>query len=125
MAWGSKTQRSMALSSSEAKWVPLSKAVKDIIFIIQLLKMMKIKVKFPVIVRVDNTEAIFMGKNVTKSLQTKHVDSCTKYVCEYVEDEIMKIVFIWSEDNTSDIMMKNIQGNLCNEHSSQLVVARP
>ena len=84
MAWRSKAQRSVTLSRSKTEWVNLSKAVKDIIFIIQLLQMMKVKVRFPVIVRVDNTGAIFMGKNVTMSLQTKHVDIHTKYVHEYV-----------------------------------------
>ena len=58
----------------------LSEAGKDIIFILQLLKMMEIKVKFPVIVCVDNAWAIIVGKNVTTSSQTKHVDICTKYV---------------------------------------------
>ncbi len=78
VAWRYKAQRSVALSSSEAEWVALSEAVKDIIFIIKLLKMMQIKFRFSVIVRVDNTGAIFMGKNVTTSLQTKHIDIFAK-----------------------------------------------
>ncbi len=74
---------------------------------------------------IDNTEAIFMGKNVTMSSRTKHVDICTKYVREYVQDGIIKIIFIKSEYNTSDIMTKNIHGNLYDNYSSQLVNTRP
>ncbi len=85
---------------------------------IQLLMMMQVKVKFLLIISVNNTGAIFMGKNVTTSLQTKQVDICTKYVHEYVEDGISKIIFVRSEDNTSDIITKNIQGDLCDKHSS-------
>ncbi len=113
------------ISSSEAEWVAVSKAVKDIIFIIKLLMIMQVKVKFLVIVRINNTGAIFMGKNVTMSSQTKHVNICTKYVCEYVKDGIVKRIFVRSKDNTSDIMTKNIHGNLYDKHSSQLVAARP
>ena len=112
------------LSSSESEWVAPNEAVNEIIFIIQLLKMMQIKVRFPVIVHVENTGAIFMGQNVTTSLQTKRGDICTKYVHEYVEDGIMKIIFVMSEDNTSDIMTKNIHGDLYDK-PSQIVAARP
>ena len=91
-------------------------------FVIQLLEEgMKIKVQLPVIVRVDNTGTIFMGKNVTTSSRTKHVDIRTKYVREYQEDNIAKIVFVRSDENTSDIMTKNVQGDLYDKHSSELV----
>ncbi len=45
--------------------------------------MIRIEVKLPVIVHVNNTGAIFMGKNVMMSSQTKHVDIHTKYVHAY------------------------------------------
>ncbi len=66
-----------------------------------------------------------MGKNMTTSLSIKHIDICTKYVCEYVEDGNVKTIFVRSEDNTSDIMTENIQGDLNEKRSSQLVAARP
>ncbi len=77
-----------------------------------------------VMVHVDNTGVIFMGKNMTMSLRTKYVDICTKYVNEYVEDGIVKRICFRSEDNTSDIMTENINEDLCDKHSNQLVAAR-
>ncbi len=124
MAWKSKSQRSVTLSSSKTEWSTFSEAFEDIIFILKLLKMIKIKVSFPIIVRVNNTGAIFMGENLPTSLQTNHVDISTKYVCEYVEDGIEKIIFVRPEDNTYETMTKNIHGNLYDKHSSQLIVAR-
>ena len=121
IAWRSKAQQSVTLSSSEAEWVALSETTKEIMFIINLLENMKIKVKLPVIVRVDNTGAIFMGSNVTTTSRTKHVDIRTKYVREYIEASILKIIFVRSEDNTSDIMTKNFQGDLQDKHSKELV----
>ena len=42
------------LLSSEAEWVALSEAVEEVMFMAQLLGNMKISVKFPVKVRLDN-----------------------------------------------------------------------
>ena len=99
--------------------------MKEIIFVLQPLGAMKIKVELPVIVRVDNIGAIFMGTNVTTTSRTKHVDIRTKYVREYQEDEIVKIIFVKSADNTSDIMTKNIQSDLFDKHALQLVMQKP
>ena len=43
----------MSLLSSNAEYVALSEAVKEVMLIIQLLGFMKISVKNPVMVRVD------------------------------------------------------------------------
>ena len=90
-------------------------------FVLQLLESMKIKVKLPVTVRVDNVGAIFMSKNISTSNRTKHVDIRTKYVNEYVEDGIIKIIFVQSSDNDSDIMTKNVSGDLLDKHADKLI----
>jgi len=114
-------QRSVTLSSSEAEWVVLSEAVKEIMFVLQLLESMKIKVKLP-ITQVDNVGAIFMSKNISTSNRTKHVDICTKFVNEYVEDGIIKIIFVQSNNNDSDIMTKNVNGDLLDKHARKLLM---
>ena len=124
ICWRSKAQRSVTLSSTEAEWVALSEAVKEVIFLIQLCNSMKIKIQLPVEVRVDNVGAIFMSKNVTTTSRTKHVDIRSKYVREYAEDGIIKIVFVKSEDNDSDIMTKNCQSDLHSKHSMKLITEK-
>ncbi len=59
---------------SEAKYVALSKAAKEVNFMAQVMMSMGIPVKLPIIVHVDNVGAIFMSENVTTSQRTKHVD---------------------------------------------------
>ena len=87
---------------------------------------MKIKGQLPVIVQVDNTGSIFMGRNITTttSSRTKHVDVMKKYVCEYQEDSVVKIIFVRSDENTGGTMTKNIQGDLYGKHSSELVTPK-
>ena len=52
---------------------------------------------------------------------TKHVDIRMKYVNEYVEDGIIKIIFVQSGDNDSDIMTKNVNGDLLDKHAGKLI----
>ena len=59
ICWRSKAQRAVTLSSSEAEWFALSEAVKEIVFVLQLLESIHIKAKIPIIVKVDNVGAIF------------------------------------------------------------------
>ncbi len=84
--WRSKAQGSVALSSTGAMFYALSKATREIKFIVQVLISMGIPVKLPVIVRVDDVRAMFMSKNVLTSLRTKHVDTRYHFVREFVEE---------------------------------------
>ena len=61
VSWRSKTERKVTLSSLEAEWVALSKAVEDVRFMIRLLRSMKILVKLPMIVHMGNVGTIFMA----------------------------------------------------------------
>ena len=49
----------MTLFSQEAKWVALLEALKEVMFVIQLLRSIKFLVKLPVMVRVNNVGVIF------------------------------------------------------------------
>ena len=99
----------------------LSEATKEIIFVLQLLESMKIKVALPIVVNVDNIGAVFMWKNNSTSSQSKHIDVRMKYVNEYAEDGMLKIVFVKTEENDADILTKNLGGDLHEEHSKKLV----
>lgn len=113
-------------SSNKAEWFALSEAVKEIVFVLQLLESINIKVKLPVIVRIDNVSAIFMSKNITTTSPSKHIDICTKYVNEYVEDGVLKlkIIFIKSQDNDSDIMTKTLIGEFYDRYSKKLIARK-
>ena len=93
-------------------------------FVLQLLQSMHIKVKLPIIVHVDNVGATFMSNNVTTSGCTKHVDIYYKFVTEYVEVGIIKIIFVKSSDNYSDIMTKNLRSDIHSKHAGKMVSAR-
>ena len=72
--WQSKSQQSMTLLRSEAKWVALLEAVKEVMFMIQILESMRVSVKPPFMVRDDNVGAISMTGNVIATSCPKHKD---------------------------------------------------
>jgi Reverse transcriptase (RNA-dependent DNA polymerase) len=109
--WKSKLQRTVALSSSEAEYYALSESAKDIRFIYQILSSIGIKVTLPIIVHVDNVGAIFMSENVSATSRTKHVDIRYHYVREFIESGFIKIIFVKSGENKSDMFTKNISSN--------------
>ena len=106
---------------SEVECVAFSDGVKEVMLVVQLLGSMKILVKYPVMISVDNVEAILMATNITTTPYTKHVDIRYKYVNEYVEDRIVKIIFVKYADNDSDIITKNLSAELHEKQSKKMV----
>ena len=75
-------------------------------FVLNICKSISINIKLPVMVRVENVRPIFMSHKVTTTSGTRYVDIRTKFVKEYQEDGKIKIIFVQSEENESDIMTK-------------------
>ena len=82
---------------------------------------MKISVKYSVMVKVDNLGAIFMASNITTTSHTMQVDISYKYINEYVEQRVVKIIFVMSADNDSDILPKNLSAEPHEKHSKKMV----
>ena len=122
ITWRSKQQRSVALSSSEAEYVSLSEAAKEIKFVYQIMMSMGLKVRTPIVVRVDNVGAIFMAENVSTSARTRHVDIRYAYVREFVEEGFLKILFVKTKENLSDGFTKNVSADIYEAHAPHHVI---
>ena len=116
ISWKSKAQNSITLSSSLAELIALSEATKEIKFIYELLKSMEVKVKLPIVCRVDNVGAIFMAENVTATPKSKHIDTRAKFVTQFIADGFLKVIFVKTNDNTSDIFTKNVSSKIHEKH---------
>ena len=121
VSWRSKAQRSVTLSSSEAEYVALSEAAKEVKFIYMVLHAMGFEVKLPITVRVDNIGAIFMAENVTTSNRTKHVDTRFRFVNEFVKDKFIDVIFVKTKDNTADIFTKNTSSEISEGHHKRML----
>ena len=108
VSWKSVGQKSVTLSSTEAECVAISEVTAEILLIKQVLEFLEQNIAYPIIVNVDNIGAIYLAKNATTSKRTKHVDIRYHFVRECIEDGIIKIIFVKSADNDSDVMTKNL-----------------
>ena len=124
ISWKSKGMKSVTLSSSEAEFVALSEAAKEIKFVYQVLLSMGVRVETPIVVRVDNIGAIFMAENVAVSQRTKHIDVRYRFVQEFVMDGFLKIIFVRTAENDADIFTKNLSGDLHEKHREKMVVMK-
>jgi ribosomal protein L24 len=103
----SKGQQGVVLSATEAEYVAVSEATREIKFIIQVLDSLKLQVEYPITVHMDNVGAIFLANDRTTNKRTKHIDIRHHFVREFIEDVIVKIIFVKSKDNNADVFTKN------------------
>jgi hypothetical protein len=122
--WHSKAQGSVALSSTEAEFYALSESAKEIKFIVQVLISRGIPVKISIIVQADNVGAIFISENVSASSRTKHLDTSYHFVREFVEEGLVKIIFVRSEDKVSDLFTNNTPSNIHEKHTAEFIAQK-
>ena len=125
ISWRSKSGRSVTLSSTEAEYVAISELAKEVIFVKQLLESIGIELEYPIIIEVDNVGAIYLAYNPSLSQRTKHMDCRMHYVREFCEDGILKVIFVSSEDNDSDICTKNTMQKTFEKHSDKVLEEVP
>jgi hypothetical protein len=124
VGWRSKSQHCISLSSSEAEMYALTEAIKEVPFLVQLLLFIGVKVKLPMQVKVDNMGAIHMSENTTPSARTRHADIRQKFTADLQDKGLIKVDFVKSEDNTSDILTKNVSVDLFKYHTQHLIVEK-
>jgi predicted RNA-binding protein with RPS1 domain len=117
-------QRSVTLSPSEAEYVVISEVCAEVMFVKQILEFLKVKVELQIQVMVDNVGAIYLTDNQSVSQRTRHIDIRYHFVREYVEDGIVKINFVQSEENDADIFTKNLGSELFKKHASKFIKER-
>ena len=116
IAWRSKGQKSVSLSSTEAEYVAISEVAMEILYVAGILQFLGVPLTYPITVNVDNIGAVYLSKNATTGSRTKHIDTRYHFVREYIEDGIVKVQFVRSEDNHADIFTKNLNTETFGRH---------
>ena len=124
VAWKSRSQKNVTLSSSEAEYVAVSEVCTEIMFIKMILTFLNVEVQLPIKVHCDNVGAIFLSYNPKTSARTKHIDIKYHHVREHVVDGIVMIEFVKSEENDADIFTKNTNKETHERHSGKMMKQR-
>ena len=121
VSWKSRAMRTHALSSTEAEYIAMSELCCEILFVRQILEFLGFEIEYPIIVHCDNVGAIFLASNAKVSNRTKHIDLKTHFVREYIDKGVVKIVFIRSAENDSDIWTKNVGEGIFTRHTDKFM----
>jgi hypothetical protein len=72
-------------------------------------------------VKTDNIGAIFMSENALTAFCTQHVNTHYHFVQEFIEDGFIKIEFVRSAENDSDLLTKNVNQELYEKHTKKFL----
>ena len=115
ISWKSRGQESVSLSSTEAEYVAMSEVSMEVIFIKYVLLFLGVNLEFPIVILCNNVGAIYLANNAKTSGCTKHIDTQYQYVREFIEDGIVKVIFVRLGDNQTDPFTKNVSDQLYQE----------
>ena len=108
ITWNSKKQSCVALSTTEAEYIALSKASQESIWLQQILIDKGEKQSNVIIIHEDNQSTIAMMKNPQFHGQAKHIDMKYHYARELAKEDKIELRYCLTEDMIADIMTKGI-----------------
>jgi hypothetical protein len=106
VAWMSKKQPTIALSSTEAGYMGLLQAVKQLIWTQRFLWELGREAKNDTIVYKENQVAIVLGYNPEFHARTKHIDIQYHFIRECIENERLTLEYCATEDLIADGLTK-------------------
>ncbi|CAM9816285.1 unnamed protein product [Chrysoparadoxa australica] len=106
VSWKSKLQPSVSLSSSEAEYRALSECGAEVTHLHQVGLDIGLRLEQTPIFE-DNTGAISLTEKWSSGTRTKHVDVRYHHAREMVEEKVVDVRYIKSEEHPADILTKN------------------
>ena len=106
VSWGSKKQKTVALSSCEAEIVAASEAGKDAVHLSRLSTELGLHDGSPIDLHMDNKSGIDVAYNPEHHGRMKHVDRRHFFVRELVEDHRIRVPFVSTVNNIADFFTK-------------------
>jgi hypothetical protein len=106
IAWATRKQRTVALSSTESEYMALTESLQHAIWTAQILKNLDFGFDLPLSIHCDSKGARDLAKNNTFHKLSKHIDIRYHYIREKIEDEFVVLDEVKSADNVADILTK-------------------
>ena len=100
--WQSKKQTTVATSSTHAEYVALAASIREILWLRQFLKDLGIESREPTPIFEDNVGCILMTENNGTTRLSKHIDVQYHFNHEAVENGIVELVNVPTEDQLAD-----------------------
>lgn len=105
ISWGSERQKSVSLSTTESEYVAGSQTVKEMIWIVQLLRNLGRNIGKPLL-NMDNQSALKLIRNPEFHKRTKHIDVRYHFIRERYEDGFFDLKYVNTHEQLADIFTK-------------------
>jgi hypothetical protein len=106
VAWSSKRQAAVALSTVEAEYVAMSRCAQQMVWMQSWLDEAEVEHKLPGLIEGDNRGAIALTKNTKDHGKVKHIDIRHHYIRELIQSGAISMEQVASADNLADIFTK-------------------
>ena len=112
----SATQKFVTLSVTEAETAAGVMVTQDMMYAYRVLLLLGLKVKTPMILKMDNKGAVDLANNWSVGGRTRHVDVRNYFLRELKDQGLLLIKHIPGYQNDADIFTKNVPVALLNAH---------
>jgi hypothetical protein len=109
--------RMVALSVTEAELFAAVMTVQDMLFIMRIVESMGLLVELPMLLEIDNKGAKDLVNNWSAGGRLRHIEVKQFFLRELKEQGLIVVKWLASEDNTSDMMTKNLGGQTFMHHT--------
>ena len=114
--WGSKKQRMIALSSTEAEYMALTLCLQTGLWLRSSLLQLSLPFELPIGIAGNNKGSISLASNSSHHSRSKHIDIKYHFIREHVDAGTFLISWILTASNVADIFTKPLRHNLHEVH---------
>lgn len=119
IAWNTKRQSVVALSTTEAEFIAAANAIKEMIWLNRLKREVLCENKQKPKLLMDNQSAIRLLKNPEFNKRSKHIDIKYHFAREKYQKNLFDLEYVKSSDQEADVFTKPLPReqfwNLCNK----------
>ena len=109
VSWISKKQISVSLSTAEAEYIVAGSYCTQLLWMKKLLHDYGIP-QDTMYVFCDNTNTINLSKNLIQHSKSKHIEINYHFIQDLVEDKVVRLKFIHTDNQNADIFTKPLDG---------------
>jgi hypothetical protein len=120
VSWKAKKQMTVSRSSSEAEYRALSTATCELIWLLYLMKDLNVTCSKPPIIYCDSQSAIHIASNPVFHERTKHLEIDCHLVREKIQQGILRLLPISTDDQLADCLTKALAAPKFNNFISKL-----
>ena len=125
ISWCARKQQCVALSSTEAEYIALSEACRELLWIRKLMEDVGEKNEDPIIVREDNQSCISMLRSEGGTRRSKHIDTRYNFVQELVKTGVIDVQYCPTQSMIADCLTKPLARVKLELHRRQIGIVSP